>query len=284
MQTISTKYGVLVPQYDDGTARRKNIKAVTFYGNGNIRSIALHQQTKIPTPIGIFPAELLTFYENGRLKRLFPLNGKISAYWTERDEYSLAVELDFSFEFGEFKKKVMAIYFYESGSVKGLTFWPNDSVCIQSPIGEVDARIGITVYPNGRLKSFEPNQPVPVKTPIGEIVAYNPETIGIHGDTNSLVFYEDGKIKSLMTANNLIIVMDKSGDRIIQGPKLKPSLMNEKQMQVSPLQLAFSEGQVRIGNRVMGKYEVKSHSFFIEYVPTLFGPPCGECSCCDSCG
>ena len=279
---VETPLGYLVPQYEDGTARRKYGDSITFYSNGNIKSISLHQQTIIPTSIGRFPAELLTFYENGNLKRLFPLNGKISGYWTEENEYDLAVEFDFSLALGSFKKKVIAIYLYASGSIKGLTFWPNDSVAIQSPLGEVDTRIGITLYPNGLLKSLEPNKPWAVRTPIGEIIAYNPQAIGIHGDTNSFNFYPDGSIKSLMTSSNMITVTDQNGKPQIWGPSLKPSLLDYNRMEVTPLCLEFHEGLVKIGSTVFYQYEIDKCTFLIDSVPTLFLPPCNECSACDA--
>jgi len=281
MHTISTKYGDLVPQYKDGTVRRRYTNAVTRYSNGNIKSIALHEQTMIQTPIGVFPAELLTFYENGNLKRLFPLNGKISAYWTEEDEYDLAAEFEFKFKFGKFNKKVMAIYFYESGSIKGLTFWPNDSVTIQSPLGEVDVRIGITIYPDGRLKSFEPNKPIAVNTPIGEITAYNPQAIGIHGDMNSFNFHEDGSIKSLMTSNNMVTVIDQNKKQVTRGPSLKPSLLDDNKIEATPLRLEFNQGHVKIDNDV-NQYEIAKYAFLINNVPTLFYTPCNACSSCDA--
>jgi len=284
MQAISTVYGVLLPQYENCTVRRKYINPVTFYSNGNIKSIALHEQTMIPTPIGLLPAELLTFYENGNLKRLFPLNGKISAYWTEENEYDLAVELDFSFKFSNFKKKVIAIYFYEFGSVKGLTFWPNDSISIESPLGEVDTRIGLTLYPNGKLKSFEPNKPLAVKTPIGEIIAYNPQAIGINGDMNSCSFYEDGSIQSMATANSLITVTDQYRNQEIWGPSFSPSLLDINKTETIPLWLEFNEAYVKIGNPVQKQYEIDKHTFLINQLPTRFCPSCSDCSVCNTGG
>jgi len=178
----------------------------------------------------------------------------------------------------------MAIYFYESGSVKGLTFWPNDSISIQSPLGEVDARIGITIYPDGRLKSFEPNKPIAVNTPIGEIIAYNPQAIGIHGDMNSFNFHGDGSIKSLMTSNNMVTVIDQNKKQVTWGPNLKPGLLNDNKMEATPLRLEFSQGHVSIGNDVINQYEIDKYVFSISHVPTLFYTPCNACSSCDAWG
>lgn len=284
MQAISTKYGVFVPQYEDSTVRRKYINPVTFYDNGNVKSIALHEQTMISTPVGVLPAELLTFYKSGKVKRLFPLNGKISAYWTEEDEYDLATELDFSFKFGSFKKKVIAIYFYESGSVKGLTFWPNDSVSVESPLGKVTARIGLTLYPDGLLKSFEPQSPLAVMTPIGEIIAYDPQAIGINGDMNSCNFYEDGSIKSLATANNLITVTDQNKNQDIWGPSFEPSLLDDNKAETIPLWLEFNQAYVTLSNPVTKQYEINKHTFLINHLPTRYCPSCSDCSLCTTGG
>ena len=281
---LVTPLGILVPQYETDNVRRKYTSSVTFYNNGNIRSISLHQQTPIQTSIGKFPAELLTFYKNGSLKRLFPLNGKISAYWTEEDEYSLAQEFDFEFSFGKFKKKVIAVYFYESGSVKGLTFWPGDSVSIHSPLGEVEARIGITLYPDGQLKSFEPNAPIAAATPIGEITAFNPDAIGIHGDLNSFVFYEDGRIKSLMSSYNLVTITDQNGRKEAVSPRLKPSLLDEDKMAIMPLLIVFHDKQVGIGNRIINQYNIDNCTFTIYHIPQVYKPRINDCSVCDACG
>jgi len=281
---LLTPYGILVPQYETGNVRRKYTSSVTFHNNGNIRSISLHQQTPIQTSIGKFPAELLMFYENGSLKRLFPLNGKISAFWTEEDEYGLAEEFDFEFSFGSFKKKVIAVYFHESGSVKGLTFWPGDSVSIHSPIGEVDTRIGITLYPNGQLKSFEPNTSILVDTPIGKITAYNPDAIGIHGDLNSFVFYGDGSIKSLMSSHNLVTITDHHGRKEAVSPRLKPSLLYDNKMDIMPLLIVFYDHKVGLGNRSIKQYEIDDFTFAIYHIPQVYKPKISDCSGCDVCG
>jgi hypothetical protein len=284
LNELVTPLGVLVPQFETDKVRRKYTSSVTFYNNGNIRSMALHRQTPIPTSLGKFPAELLTFYENGNLKRLFPLNGKISAYWTEEDEYCLAQELDFDFSFGNFKKKVIALYFYESGSVKGLTFWPGDSVDIHSPIGEVKARIGITLYPDGQLKSFEPNAPVTAATPIGAITAYNPDAIGIHGDMNSFVFYEDGRIKSLMSSHNLVTITDQNGRKEAVSPRLKRSLLHDSKIDIVPLSIIFNDNTVRLGNSFIKQYNLNNCTFTIYQIPQIYKPIINGCSSCDKCG
>ena len=46
-------------------------------------------------------AELVTFHADGSLRRVFPLNGKLSGYWTEADEGALAKAMELSTPLGE---------------------------------------------------------------------------------------------------------------------------------------------------------------------------------------
>jgi hypothetical protein len=280
---LETPYGLLVPQYDDGNVRRKYTDSISFYKNSNIKSIALHQQTAIQTSIGLFPAELITFYESGKLKRLFPLNGKITGYWTEENEYELSQEYDFQFIFGNFQANIISIYYYENDAVKGLTFWPTVSVSISTPVGKIDTRIGLSLYPNGKLKSLEPHTPLLVNTPIGNIEAYDPQPIGIHGDNNSLVFYDDGRIKSLISSNVMVSISDPNGKKAIYGPQLKPSLLDDSSMDVIPLHIDFSDGTVGIGNKLLTHYEMDKYSFAINTLPKMLSNKCKDCSMCESC-
>ena len=194
---MKTIYGNLVPQYDGAELRRKYKRSLSFYENGNIQSISFQNQMTIDTSIGKLPAELAVFYENGKIKRIFPLNGKMTAYWTEQNEYKFAEELDLNFEFGTFKKKIIGINFYESGSVKSLTLWPKDFIEVLTPCGIIETRIGLSLYPSGAFKSCEPRKQTLINTKIGELQAFDVGAIGINGDTNSLNFNEDGTIKSI---------------------------------------------------------------------------------------
>ncbi|HWP96760.1 MAG TPA: hypothetical protein VN426_07905 [Syntrophomonadaceae bacterium] len=279
LNEVATPWGVLVPQYSDSDVRRKYTSSMGFYQNGAIRRISLNQQTSISTPVGVFPAELLTFYESGNLKRLFPLNGKLSAYWSEEDEYKLAREFDFQFIFGSFKKKIMAIHFYESGAVKSLTFWPQDSLAVQTPVGEVEVRIGISLHVNGRIRSLEPRTPMTVHTPIGDIRAFHADTQGIHGDDNSLVFDEDGSICSLVTSSDMIVVSDGEGKKSVFAPGFK-----DRGTSITPLRIDFCSGLVRIGNGKKNQYEINRHRFFIHHLPGIINHNCDTCSGCNACG
>lgn len=281
---LETPYGVLIPQYENSGVRRKFTKSVSFYKSGNLKSICLQEQTRIKTPIGEFPAELVTFYENGAIKRLFPLNGKITGYWTEENEYELAEEFEFSFQFGCFRKKVIAIQFYEGGEVKGLTFWPQDPVNIQTPCGEAETRTGIALYPCGRLMSVEPPKPIGIRTPIGEISAFNTQAIGIHSDANSLVFYESGEIKSLCTSTDMITVEDGKGRKAVFAPGFRQSMFQVEKMNVVPLQINFCDGKVWFDDDKENTFVIAENNFIIKHFYEILGEGCGDCSSCDACG
>ena len=107
LNRLATPYGELIPQYETDGIRRKYVKSLSFHQNGNLKSISFQKATIISTPLGAFPAELVIFYPGGEIKRLFPLNGKLSGFWSEEDEYQLAQEIEFSFSFGFFKQKVI---------------------------------------------------------------------------------------------------------------------------------------------------------------------------------
>ena len=281
---LKTPLGNFIPQYQDDGLRRKQIKPLSFYRNGNIKNLPLQDKVEIATSVGVLPAELITFYEHGAVKRLFPLDGKLSGFWAEEDEYGLAKEIEFNFSIGSFKRKVIGIQFYENGAVKSIAFWPKDIVTIQSPMGSALARIGISLYPGGKLKSFEPSKPLPVETPLGKIMAYDSKALGIHGETNSLRFSEDGKIENIVTTTNIIEVIDISGNKNVYKPDSKPSMFNLAATEVVPLSIQFLGNKVSFNNSSEQEYNVEDCVFSIK--PLLFQAKdsCSSCASCNDCG
>ncbi len=277
---LKTPFGALIPQYQNDGVRRKYVNSLSFYPDGHLKSISLQKAVPIETSAGIFPAELVTFHPNGGVKRLFPLNGKISGFWSEGEEYQLAPEFDFHFPFGDFKRKIIGIQFYQNGVVKSLTFWTQDKVMLNSPVGPIETRIGFSLYPDGRLKTLEPAKPTPVLTPVGEIEAFNVDAVGIHGDTNSLSFTAEGAVCGLMTSACRITV---SGNhrRFIYQPGLKPSLFDEEKMDTVPLKIEFNGGQVRFGGMESPWYDITQYSFAVTRIP-LSRNGCQGCSTCIS--
>ena len=265
---IQTVYGNLVPQYDGAELRRKYKRSLSFYENGNLQSISFQEQTIIDTSIGKLPAELAVFYENGNIKRIFPLNGKITAYWTEQNEYKLAEELDFSFKFGTYRIRIIGINFYEDGNIKSMTLWPKDFVEVLSPCGIIETRIGFSLYPNGVIKSCEPRRQTLINTKIGELHAFDVEAIGINGDTNSLNFYEDGTLKSFRTSLDIITIKDTNGQVKTHEPGLKTNKFNPLAMDVVPLNIVFSLDKIKIDGN---EYSLKDNEFCIDkYIRKTF--------------
>jgi antitoxin component YwqK of YwqJK toxin-antitoxin module len=281
---ILTEIGLLIPQYTDDNVRRKYSSSVTFYENGNLKSISLEKQTEVLTPLGRLPAELITFYEDGSVKRVFPLNGKISGYWSESDEAELARPMSFEFNFGEFSAKIMCVYFYNSGRVKSITLFPNEVIELAAPIGKIKVRTGFSLYESGRLKSVEPAVPVAADTPIGKLTAYDSGAIGINGDINSLTFKEDGRIESLKLSDEEIIV--KSNDNIVDI--IKSSLMqnplDEEDFILMPFSVKFEDGIVLFEDEVKHSYFIDETKFtVVKSRFSLNGAACKSCSGCSSC-
>jgi hypothetical protein len=192
---LVTHVGELIPFYTE-THRRKNKYSVEFHKNGMVKAVALNEIQEIETPIGEFTAELVTFYETGELKRFFPLDGKISGMWSEKEEKALAIPLTFDFPFTSFTALINGIAFYKSGNIRSITLFPGEKIPIATEYGEIPARNGFSLYESGKLESLEPAIPFAIQTPAGPVKAYNKNAIGVNADINSLVFDEDGKIIS----------------------------------------------------------------------------------------
>lgn len=263
----------LVPLYGYIDTRRKDLPSVKFYKDGSLKAISLYKSTKIKTKIGEFETEKLTFYEGGQIKRLLLLDGKLSGYWSEEDEYSLAKEYEFSFEFTSFKRKVISLLFYKSGEFKSLTLWPEEVIKIKLKDEYLKARIGISVYESGKLKSFEPYDEVIVETPIGNIEAYDKNAIGVNGERNSLNFYENGEIKSLITSTNIIEIIDHNGNKHVHSPKELILFSNSEMKDTITVLVEFFKDYIIIDKQY--KYLLRDSQFTIkrfgEKVLTLAG-------------
>ncbi|WP_069998310.1 hypothetical protein [Cellulosilyticum sp. I15G10I2] len=278
---LITPYGKLIPQYEQEHVRRKYTSAVTFYESGNLKSICLNDQTHILTPLGPFEAEKITFYDDEKLKRIFPVNGKVTGYWTEENEYALAEEHTFKFSFGDIRSKVMSVYLYPSGKLKSITLWPKERAQIQLDSGIMPIRIGVSFYETGVLKSCEPAEPTPVMTPIGEIMAYDTSAVGIHGDINSLAFYEDGTLKALATSTDKIEIYDEELNKTCYAPGEIPSLLHYNGKDIVPLCVAFYGGKVSMNEEL--EYALDRHSFSIINYFKKVKPSCSDCANCNLC-
>ena len=278
---ISTKYGDFVPQYGDPGIRKKQLKSVSFYKSGKIKSIYLEQQTEIDTSIGKFPAELITFFEDGSLNSLFPLNGQISGFWSEEDESALAQEFKFTFPFGNFSAKMIGLRFYPSGNVRSLILWPKERITIDTPAGKIPVRIGFKLFEDGSIESAEPAVPIPVKTPIGSINAYDANAVGIDADKNSLRFDRNGRLTSLATFD-IIMARKSNGEKRVVFPKLKPGLVEEYE-KVS-VKLFFGDDTLTIDDGTRSTdYRISDSTFKITGGDYTEAKTCGDCSNCKGC-
>jgi len=284
---ILTEIGLLTPQYTDDKVRRKYSNALSFYESGSLKSISLENQTEVLTPLGKMPAELITFYEDGSVKRVFPLNGKISGYWSENDEAELARPMSFKFDFGVFSAKIMCIYFYNNGEVKSITLFPNEAIELTTPAGKMKVRTGFSLYKSRRLKSVEPAVPVAVDTPIGKLTAYDSGAIGINGDINSLTLKEDGSVNSLKITDEEIIV--RSNDKIVDiiKPVLQQNPLDEDDYITLPFGVKFLDSVVLFEGEAKHSYDIDKTTFTV--VKSRFSlnrascKSCSGCSACSSC-
>lgn len=281
--SISTEYGTMMPQYEDDGVRRKYIDPLTFYDSGEVKSIELKKQVPIQTVAGIIPAEHLIFYPSGKVKRIFPLNGKLTGYWTEEDESALAKSLSFTFPFGDLEAKVIGVYFYDGGGIKSITLWPKERVLISSLIGPINVRIGISMYANGSLKSCEPAVPTPIETPIGTIMAYDPRPIGINADKNSLNFDVLGNISSVVTSVNKVEVTDAIGKVTVLEPAFERNLFDPEKMNIIPLHITLEANKVYIQGTLQGEYMLDKHTFKIKPFVNkdVNCSACANCTACD---
>lgn len=254
-----------IPLYSYLDPRRKDLPSVSLYKSGEIKGISFEEATEIETKYGVFSVEKVTFYENWKIKRLFPLDGKISGYWTEEDEYKLSKAYDFNFNFGNFKIKVISICLYDSGEIKSLTLWSKEKINVKINDKTIIVRNGIALYETGEIKSIEPAFPVKINTPIGDIECFDKNAIGISGDINSLEFYKSGKVKSLITGANIIYVYE--GQTLIAkySPEEQYIYPFSDEKELINIKFSFNDNEVIINNSniySLNKYEfvVKKYS------------------------
>lgn len=238
---LDTAAGELIPQFTTDDLRRKTVQAVHFYENGNVRSLPLESATPVFTPAGIISAEMLTFYESGRVKRVFPLNGKLSGYWSQEDEESLAEPVTIDTPAGAVSAKLISLCFYESGALRSITLWPGSVVRITAPCGVVETRVGVSFSEDGRLLSLEPASPTQVETRAGTFTAYDPDAVGIHGDSNSLKFNAEGEVIALTTTLSRITATDHTGREFVFSPEYRESLCGDGDEEMVPMKVDLSD-------------------------------------------
>ena len=244
--TLITPYGNLVPQYEAEDMGRRTVKPIYFYKDGSLKSIALQSQTILETPVGAVPAELVTFHKCGSIKRLFPLDGKLSGFWGWKNEFALATELTFKSPVGTLCAKVIGLQFYESGALKSITLWPGQTLTVQTPIGEITVRKGLAFYESGAIRSFEPLKKIDLQTPIGIITSYDNEPNGIHGDINSVQLAEDGSIEALSTVDHAVEVSLSGENSELFHPGVKDNVCGDERKVSVPMKVRFDKRERRV--------------------------------------
>ena len=262
---IKTSVGEIIPIYSVEDQGRKKLTPVKYYKDGSIRSISLQDATLIKTSIGEISAELITFYKDGSLCRLFPLNGKLSGYWTEENEVKLAETLSISTPVGDIKAKAIYIHFHETGKLKSVTFWPEEKLPLSTPLGIIPVRKGISFHKCGTLASCEPGKPTKITTPIGNIEAFDPNPNGMSGEKNSLAFSENGTLTAISTTSSSIKVLENNEIITTYQPAVVTSLCSDDEFSLEALQIEFREKEVGFKNGF--KDEVKEpfpNNFVVE--------------------
>ncbi len=275
--TLTTPYGTLVPQYEAEDMGRRTCKPIYFYKDGSLKSIALQSQTILETPVGAVPAELVTFHKNGSIKRVFPLDGKLSGFWGWKNEFALASELTFKSPVGTLSAKVIGFQFYESGALKSITLWPGQTLTVQTPMGEITVRKGLAFYESGAIRSFEPLKKIDIQTPIGIITSYDNEPNGIHGDINSVQLSEDGSIEALSTVDHAVEVSSgKSGE--LFHPGVKNNVCGDERKVSVPMKVRFDKRRVMFHDNPKFSFEIEHCRFEVIKMDMTTKEPLYSCA------
>ncbi|MGJ3524202.1 hypothetical protein ACR4XJ_14375 [Nitratidesulfovibrio sp. D1] len=204
---LSTPAGVLVPQYVPEDPRRQRVQPVELHPGGGLKAVSLQERVVIETPAGPMAAERVTFHPGGRLRRVFPLDGKISAYWSVENETALAVPQRMETPIGVVTARIISAHFFPSGALRSVTLWPGERVTIATPQGPASVSVGFSFHESGALRSFEPDAPFEAKTPVGVLLAFDTDPEGgMAADLNSLQFDEGGSVTALTTATDKVVV------------------------------------------------------------------------------
>lgn len=243
--TVRTPSGAFTARHSAGHVRVKYGKSLSFHKSGAIRSLCLERQGVVETPLGPVPAEFVTWHESGAVRRVFPRNGMLSAYWTQEDEANLAWSASLDLSVGRIEAKIVGLHFYESGALRSVTLWPGEQVVLHTPAGDIPCRVGFSLYENGSLESCEPVEPGPVRTPFGHLPAFDPEPLGVHADENSLRFSPEGQVESLVTCA-VLTIGDKTRGLVTIGPSVRADPFDETVPRVIPLLCCFKGQFMRV--------------------------------------
>jgi len=270
---LDTPLGRLTAQHSTDDMRRPKVAPLEFHPGGILKAMALEERTTVPTPLGPLLAEFVSFHPDGSLRRVFPVNGKLSGYWTEKEEVALNEPVTLDTPAGTFTARLSGVQFFPNGALKSVTLWPGETVAIDTPLGRRDARIGVSFYENGALRSFEPARMTGVPTPLTVLEAFDPDALGIHGDVCSLVFAPDGDVLALATPLNTVTVTTPDGTERLFKPAKTPNLCDEGVLDTLPLRIRFQAGTVLFGEDATARFPLAGHQFRVgRLLEGLFEP------------
>ncbi|MGE4552250.1 MAG: hypothetical protein AB7D57_04010 [Desulfovibrionaceae bacterium] len=249
---LDTPLGPLAPEYDIDDIRRRDVQPLCFHANGRLRTVPLQHAVEVDTPAGPMSAELVTFHPNGALSRVFPLNGRLSAYWSQEDEAGLAQAMTVRTPLGPVTAKCIAVAFYDTGALRSLTLWPEEVVEVVTPLGPLPVRHGLSFFPDGALRGLEPGRMVPVPTLVGEVAAWDPDAVGVSGEMASLRFSPAGEVRRVVSVHTCLEVCDQRGGAMCFAPDVRESLCGDGDLEPVPMSLEFLAGGVRVRRGVSG--------------------------------
>ncbi|MGM0509211.1 MAG: hypothetical protein ACQERZ_08660 [Fusobacteriota bacterium] len=254
-----TKYGELIPQYRNDRQRDKTGSSLEFFKTGELKKISLQNRIAIQTEIGKIPAELILFYKGGKLRKIFPLNGKLSGFWTEKEEYSLAEKVMINNGKYKFYNKLINVEFYESQKLKRIVVWPKERIDLEVNGKVIKVKNGISFFENGTVKSFEPAEDLLMDTSIGKLNVQNSVVNDGLGNKFSTELNSDGTVKKIVTTKDRIKVF--SGGELFETiePELIPSWCNEQFLIPDPLEIEFDNDKVKFGGKK--EFDIREYDF-----------------------
>jgi hypothetical protein len=279
---LATPLGALPPQHSTDDLRRRTVQAVHFYADGALRNLPLEIPTEVLTPAGPLLAELVTFHNNGALNRVFPLNGKLSGYWTQEDEGRLAGPVTLETPIGTLVARIISASFRPAGTLRSITLWPGEAINVPTPAGNISVRIGVSFRPDGSVQSVEPARPQGVGTPVGLVQAFDLDACGIHGDSNSLAFAPDGSVQAIATSLTQLVAVGSDGQERRFAPASRESLCGDTEREPVPMLLEFSPGTVAVRSAPdVEPIVLSTADYSLRTVPHLeqFANPFGKMSC-----
>jgi len=283
---LTTEYGVLIPKYQITESRTKRRNAIGFYDSGIMKSIYLENQTLINTKINSFPVEMMTFYDDGSIHRLFPRYGQVSGFWSEEEEKKLAPNIKIVLPDITIDNKVSSICFYKNGSIKSVSLYPGETALFHKDGKVINLRFGISFYEDGSLKSLEPADQFPIDTRIGKIIAYDNNPLGIHGDENSLSFSKDGTVQKITTEATLVKLTGSENNVTVIEAVKKPSMLDIEVEIIVPLEIEFmdEELQVRDSDKILHSFLYEEYEIIAEYnLNYRIQDSCNNCDTCNKC-